>query len=423
MIGDIYWNSRRTEQMIHAPKYNEWVRQSWQPFWVSNAMRTYGTIEDIFIKKNADINVLPQKNEPVLILGSGPSLDDWRPYIKEWKHDIMCSTSQLAWLQSLKINPRYIFLIDADPTMNYLLHNYKPEEDQPCPELITHPCIQREAIHAWGRPDNTYFFRMLDPGDPFFTQMLPMAYQTLPIPPKEDQRGVRTYIMNSGNVMNTMLVFANQKKYSPIFLCGYDLGFPGNQYRFTNYEEKGGKWEPIVCPPVPADRQFRQSHNGVLTDELCLFYKYSTIIMYGMAVPNLLSCSRGIVDEIPYVPPAEVIKTQGKGFPVRTAWESYKVAQEYLRYRKIFILKTGFAVSVQNMTEMKFWPKVQTLLRWYYWKDRQDWDAQAVWHAKKMQKKQARMAKKKPKKTPYDIAPKHLAPTATMPYQEKVTNV
>jgi hypothetical protein len=117
--------------MIHAPKYNEWVRQSWQPFWVSNAMRTYGTIEDIFIKKNADINVLPQKNEPVLILGSGPSLDDWRPYIKEWKHDIMCSTSQLAWLQSLKINPRYIFLIDADPTMNYLLHNYKPAEDQP----------------------------------------------------------------------------------------------------------------------------------------------------------------------------------------------------------------------------------------------------------------------------------------------------
>ena len=142
-----------------------------------------------------------------------------------------------------------------------------------------------------------------------------------------------------------------------------------------------------------------------------------------MAVPNLISCSRGIVDEMPYAAPADVIKTQGQGFKTRSSWAAYKIAQEYLRYRKIFILKTGFAVSVQNLTEMKLLPKLRTLFRWYRWKDRSDWEAQAVWHAKKMQKKQARAAKRKPKKMPYDITPKHLAPTATMPYLEKAVNV
>lgn len=420
-------DSRKTEQMIHAPKYNEWVRDSWHPFWVMNMCRTYHTIERIFQSRNADISQLPRKDgEPVLILGSGPSLDDMRPYIKDWKGDIICSTSQLQWLSSLKRNPTYIFLIDSDPTMNYLISGYEPEPDQPCPKFITHPCIQREAIEAWNRLDDIYFFRMLDPGDELFTKFLPMAYQTIPMPPKEDSRGVRTYIMNSGNVMNTMMVFSGDRGYSPVFLCGYDLGYPAGkdgvpQYRFTDYEKKDGEWVAKPSPPVPQNRQFRPSHNGVLTDELCLFYKYSTMILYGMASPGVLSCSRGIVDEIPYVSPEAVVRQQGKGFVVRKPEEAYKVAQEYLRHRKIYILKTGFSVSVQNTTGMKLVTKLKHLAYWHRWKDRLDWEEQAKKYAKKAAKKNkkaAKIAERKKKKEPYDVTPTHLLPTTTQPFHE-----
>jgi hypothetical protein len=408
---------RKTEQMINAPRYNQWVRDSWHPFWAANSARSYATIEEIFKTKNADVNVLPEKEEPVLLLGSGPSLDDWRPYIKEWKHDIMCSTSQLSWLESAGVNPRYIFLIDADPTMNHLLHNYKPAEGQPMPDLITHPCIQREAFAAWGRPDNIYFFRMLDPGDDFFVKFLPMMYQAVPIPPMPDMRGIRTYIMNSGNVMNTMLVFANQKKYNPVFLCGYDLGYPGNQYRFQDYTKESGVWQALPRMPVPSNRQFRESHNGVPTDELCLFYKYSTIIMYGMAVNTLLTCSRGIVDEMPYVSPEEVVKSQGLGFRVRTPLEAYKIAQEYLRWRRVLILKTGFSISAQNLTDMKLLEKIQRYAYWYWWRNKLDWEGQAKRAAAKQIKKNARMANRQARKKvhPYDMAPTEPMPAATLP--------
>lgn len=408
---------RLTEQMNHAPIYNSWVRSSWHPIWLSNACRTYATIERIFEKRNADVSVLPRKDTPLLILASGPSLDDWRPYIRDWKYDIYCSTSQLSWLESAGVNPQYIFLIDADPTMNHLLSNYKPVEGPVQPSLITHPCIQREAIESWGREDSVFFFRMLDPGDEFFTKFLPMMYQHVPIPPYPDARGIKTYVMNSGNVMNCMLVFGNQKGHNPIILAGYDLGYPEGQYRFQDYEKlPDGSWKAKDKVPVPKDRPFKPSHNGVLTDELCIFYKYSTMIMYGMAAPNLLSSARGIVDEIPYVSPQDAVAGQ---FPsTRTMWDAYKIAQEYLRPRKVLITRTGFSVSVNNMTEMKPLQKIKNLARWHYWRNRSDWEAQSKRYAAKQIKKDARAKRKaarSKKKAPYDLEPVRIVVTQSMP--------
>lgn len=402
---------RRTEQMVHAPAYNKWIRDSWHPYWVLNARRTGPTVEQIMQSRNADLAGLPDKpGEPVLLLGSGPSLDDWRPYIKDWKGDIFCSTSQLAWLESAGVNPRYVFLIDSDPVMDYLVKQYTPVKGQPIPDFITHPCIQKEAIQTWGRPEHTWFFRMLDPGDEFFTKFLPMMYHVVN---EKKGWGVKTYILNSGCVMNTMMVFAHQKKYNPIFLCGYDLGYPGGQYRFQNYKKiKKGKsitWEAEPILPVPLDRPFKPSHNGVATDELCLFYKYSSIIMYGMNSNNLLSCSRGTFDEVPYVSPESVVKTQGRGYEdrMRGPVEAYLIAQKYLQYRKILMLRTGFAVSVNNTMGMKPLVRLKTVLRWLYWRHRVDWEEQGKWYAKKMMRKRRR--KPKVVKTPYDLSP----PSAT----------
>lgn len=405
------WKQRNTEQMNHAPSYNLWVRSSWHPIWLSNAARSYNYVERIFKDRNADVSVLPQKQEPCLIIGSGPSLDDWRPYIKQWKYDIMCSTSQLAWLESAGVNPRYVFLIDADPTMNYLITDYKRVPGLPRPEMITHPCLQREAMEAWNDDEHLYFFRMLDPGDEFFTKFLPMMYQTCPIPPMPDRRGVRTFIMNSGNVVNTMLVFASQKQYSPIVLAGYDLGYPGGQYRFVDYARDGDGWKAKPKMLMPQDRPFKPSHNGVPADELCLFYKYSTLIMYGMAASNLLTSSRGIVDEMPYVSPEDAIAE--KWPMLRTPWEAYKVAQEYLRYRKTIIVRTGFSVSVKNMVDMKPWERLRTMLAYWYWRNRSDWEEQAKWYGKKAAKKQAKQKKKaerRQKKQPYDLSPQPSVP-------------
>ena len=118
------------ERMANSAKYNDNVRDAWLPIWTRFAARSYHEIEKRFKVKNCDYNQLPHGKGPAIILGSGPSLDDTVPYLKDWKGAILCSTSQLAVCEANGIIPTYVVLIDADPTMVYLAEEYGDSDKQ-----------------------------------------------------------------------------------------------------------------------------------------------------------------------------------------------------------------------------------------------------------------------------------------------------
>jgi hypothetical protein len=410
------------ETIGNSSEYNESVRQSWLPIWMRNAGRSYSEVErrcmgfahPIYyllqstdesisrvlgfvqrgdyaqvkkelaevqqgirpkaeLLKQYDIKQLPHKpNKPVLLLGSGPSLDDWSPYIKDWEGDIICSTSQLAWLEYHGVVPTYCNLIDSDPEMNYLIANYGDSDK--C-TLISHPQAPREAHELWKGP--VYYYLMHDAGDEFQGDGIQFMYGMVN---EQFNWPINSKVTNLGNVMNCSIALAQQLEYAPIFLCGYDLGYPKKQYRFTNYEKKNNKWQQLEDIGIPPEREITRCTGNVWADNLCFFYKYSFMILFGMGAPPVISCSRGILKELSYASPERVVRNQGKGMLglLYTMWESYKIAQTYLLPRRIYMFKgrVGYRLSlfkdwfyvgigrprdvawVQNIDEVAWWRRL-----------------------------------------------------------------
>jgi hypothetical protein len=319
------------------------------------------------------------------------------PYLKDWKGKISCSTSHLPLLDHMGIEPDYVFLIDADPTMEFLVWDWCSKVPTPKSILICHPQLPREIIEKWPE-DQVYFFRMFDPGDKFSMDYMPLIYGWLN---QEKNWHIGSYILNSGNVVNAQLpalqalgagaswdggigkwkdIKGNPAGAGAIFLCGYDLGYPEEngvpKFRSSTARKINGEWQKLPPPDLPTQQErpikYERSNNGVLCDELCFFYKYSLAILLGLGNVPVLSCSRGIVGEIPYVSPKEVVDKQGRGFEglLLKPAESYKIAQEYLRYRGIYIIKTDFHVETVNILTMKGLKKLRFLLHWHWMKSR-----------------------------------------------------
>lgn len=377
--------TRNTEKMGNTVQYNNSVRGAWTPIWARNAARTYQEVERRFKTKDCDMRNVPRLNgEPVLVLGSGPSLNDMIPYLKDWKGKISCSTSHLPLLEYLGIDPDYCFLIDSDPSMEFLVKHFV--KHNPKTLLICHPQLPREIIEVWPE-DQVYFFRMFDPGDPFSKDFMPLIYGWM-----NQDRGwhIGSYILNSGNVVNSQIPALQALGAGVIFLCGYDLGYPDlpdrpgiPRYR-SSYIGKAplsfnvtGETEGLnPAPEMPTQEmrpiKYERANNGVLADELCFFYKYSFIILLGLGNVPVLSCSRGIISEIPYVSPEEVVEKQGRGFEdkILKPNESYQIAQEYLKYRGLYILKTDFHVETVNILTLKGLKRLKFKIHWYWMKSR-----------------------------------------------------
>lgn len=399
LVDRIKRYGRNVEKMKDAYGYNEGVRNAWTPIWVRNAGRNYSVIDEIFAERNADIALLQNiiKPKPTIILGSGPSQHDIRPYLKDWKGNLFISTSQIPLCAKLGIEPTVIMLIDCDPAMTYLVADYVKDFKETI--LVTHPQIPREYLDVWPK-DRIYFFRMLDPGDKFANEYLPLMYGWLN---EKTNWAIRSTILNGGNIVNTMIPMSASLGAKPIFLAGYDLGYPDGLRRCSDFKRlPDGTWEEIPAPPLTEERWKQavkiESNNGIPFDELGLFYKTSSIILLGMANPPVIQCSRGCMNEWNYADPKEVVEKQGEGFDhlLLDPVTAYKASQAYLRPRGFLNLKTDYWVSVNNIGAMRGLKKWWTFIAhaWYSsrpWK----WSGGKGWVPLKIKMAQAKQRKAK----------------------------
>jgi hypothetical protein len=171
----------------------------------------------------------------------------------------------------------------------------------------------------------------MDPNSQFHSEIMPSIYSFI---------GCFAIVFCS--TLSMQVALANLMGYSPLILCGCDLGYPEGKERFTKWE-----WgqEDLENQGAPFDEKIAVvSGNGILTDRVTLYYKRALYCVWRLDRSQMLSCSEGILNEIPHVEVDDVIDGQGKGL------ESAYLSEQEIKDRSERYLATKhvYAVTVGN---------------------------------------------------------------------------
>ena len=239
------------------------------------------------------------EQEPCIIVGSGPSMNDAIPYLKDWKGGLICSTSQATTLVGCGAPPTHIVAYDVMTSQKEL--DAIDDWNKYRSVLVTHPGVNPSVIDYWkGRK---LYFRSMDTNNFFFMNILPLAYGDI-IPSQ--------MFLFSCSIAAQMSI-ANALNYSPIFFVGCD--FINDRYRKMWYEN--GEWKR----EAPRDKKLEGGKldiiaaNGERSNPLQVFYKRSVLAVWRIDRSQCIMTSpRSIITEMPHANIRAVIAEQGNGF-------------------------------------------------------------------------------------------------------------
>jgi hypothetical protein len=175
-----------------------------------------------------DITEMPKGKGPIIICGSGSSLNDIMPMVKDSKVPIMCSTSQASTLVYNGRTPDYVVCLDPREA---------PQDELAAPDwgdavFMAHVSIPYPYVAKWLRRARgpMYFGRIMEPTYQFYSHALGAAYPW-----------IKHIILPMIDSVAEQLMFATGLGYSPIYMCGVDYGGPRMDQWCWDYETK--HWE------------------------------------------------------------------------------------------------------------------------------------------------------------------------------------
>jgi predicted RNA-binding Zn-ribbon protein involved in translation (DUF1610 family) len=291
---------------------------------IRNSAENWCTIMEHFRTGRAhDLNEEPKKlNVPVILTGSGPSLDDTIEKLKEWKGAIICHYSQALTLMYHGIEPDYIVALDA-------ICNWEGLEgvdwSKTKTKLVLHPGMWPSLVANW--PNEFLFYRQnLGKPDSFGVNEQKIMYceRQGTLQDALDSRISFKPLINTELTMfactpPAQLFVAQVLQYGAVFLTGMDFAYHGTKERFTNYEMTAGQWIRQERHLQDLQREYVQTNNGLKTDPLHLYYKKNFISACRLSMQRVFSTDKGAIlnSEIPYVDIDKVIATQGRS----TKWD------------------------------------------------------------------------------------------------------
>ncbi|MBE3088030.1 MAG: DUF115 domain-containing protein [Chloroflexi bacterium] len=312
------------------------VLRSWFPKWVKNTVLNYPQVDREFAKRDlslltlARIDYEKEKIErgwrgPAIICGSGVTLNDAAPLLKNWKGGLFATASQAKILKRWGRQPDYIGMFDCGDAVYGQIRGTGWRGTI----LLANPSIS-PLVMKWWRWEKRYYV-MMHYGHDWFEDTLPVLFPY-----------IRCSIMNAGSTGNNLVQAAHFMGYKPLFLVGMDLGFTPTAYRCDGFERpwsarrrvrewakvgvhvetrfEGSLFDPWVrlsAPPPPANRKLFAvpGREGFLTTEEQIEYKLALFSVQSIDKSQLINCSpMSLVDELPYVPLKEVIENGGKGY-------------------------------------------------------------------------------------------------------------
>lgn len=305
-----------TELRTESNKYNKVtsLTQGYQE--IRNSAENWALLMDyVRSGKAKDLNDEPKKLlRPVIITGSGPSLDDTIEKLKEWKGDIICHYSQALTLMKHGIEPAYIVTLDA-------ICNWEGLEgvdwSKTKTKLVLHPGMWPSLVQNWPNEMLLYRQNMGNP-DAFGMNEQKVMYS--------ERRGtleealasivklepvVKTELTMFACTPPAQLFVARVLQYGAVFLTGVDFCYKNGKERFTNWEIVDGQWiERVHMLDDSVDRVM--TDNGYKTDPLHLYYKKNFISACRLSMQRVFTTDQGAITEMPYIPIDKVIKDNGK---------------------------------------------------------------------------------------------------------------
>ena len=171
------------------------------------------------------LSEVPKGKGPILVIGSGSSLDKVVPTLKDWPHPVICSTSQASTLVKHGRTPDYIVCMDPRAA---------PQDELGAPDwgkasLIGHVSIPYEYMCKWLRraTGNIYLGRIMEPTYDWYSHHLAQGYPE-----------IRHVIMPMIDSLAAEIGFVTWMGYGPIFLSGCDYSGPRFERWDWNYETK-----------------------------------------------------------------------------------------------------------------------------------------------------------------------------------------
>jgi hypothetical protein len=299
---------------------NEITIAHWLPTWINYAVENRPFIKALAKKLKKDLihgtgtyqnvcisSIVKRPMVPALIVGSGPSLDDMLPYIKEFPGVVICGATNARTVAASGRNPDYICCLDSngDTWKAMGAHGYDWGETM----LITHPSISPDILKNWKGP--VRFFRPMQMGHPFFDDIYPKMYDFIDFG-----------LVNAGCTVNTECEIATLLGCTPMVIAGVDFGFTDGRARCAQFEWEEGiqnnidgtntkKWGWVrkPDPPLQTRSAMRRSRAGCMTTEEMGIYKQNFFLLARTEATTVYSVSRGIIrpEEVcGYVRPEEL---------------------------------------------------------------------------------------------------------------------
>lgn len=299
-----------------------------------------------------DLVSLPKrKDKTALIIGSGPSLDAALPLLKDWKGEIVCSTSQAPTLVRWGIEPDHILALDPDSNVGEMAVPGGWEKRKSI--LHLHPGVDPELVKWW--PGKFSLFRKLQPQTSFYANEQNIGYGTLG--PKEGHRYdgnkgeplIKSQIPMLACVLAAQICVGKHLGYHQMFLVGCDFGFKGEKPRFTASQWTEGGWVDYSAPPPdmspgPADPLIMTELDGLKSTPMKVFYSHQVVIAWRITETNIVNTSPGLLRMFPHAPIEEVLRRQNKGVKAFSLNKIREVAEEHLARQNIYFLWIGKGV-------------------------------------------------------------------------------
>jgi hypothetical protein len=280
--------------------------------WTKNAFSNYELLKDMPPDWKLSGAIDRHKDEPLLLLGSGYTLDLGMPAIKKWQGKIMCGPSQVATLwHGAGRMPDYIVGFDSSERNIEYLRTDKLDYSRTV--LITNPTWNPKALRSWinrgfGKLDAQYngfsdiliynicplfhesitdqevlswgaFVAKYKPQDDhpvswylrdehtiFFRQILLRAFPNIGFA-----------VLSTPDTPSHSLILADLLGFSPIYCIGIDHGYVDQMNRCTMYSYDDEKSEWTKIPPVKLPTHSYISENGIWTDTTFISYKIATV--------------------------------------------------------------------------------------------------------------------------------------------------
>ena len=276
-------------------EFNHKISQERLRQYARNGAENYQRIRAEFQRADYSMDTLPQfvpgQGPKALVLGSGPSLDDALPFVKDFEGLIFASPSQLDLLEKWEITPHFVVSVDSADSVGE--DQIRADRDTYGMTLLAHPYLSPKTLDAW-KGNKRYFQLIAD--DDHFHDVYPWIKVGFPI---------------AGSVNNTEVLMARWMGLSPIVLAGVDYCFPDGRIRAQDYRRRG----PYIFDPLP--HQYVQTEEGLTTaTQETLFYANILLGLWKMyRLPLIQVGDKGACTEIPFVQPEDMNKIIEVGGP------------------------------------------------------------------------------------------------------------